>query len=80
MLFILIFVVFLLAGRNPYAEHSEIYKAMVHKIRRYLATKVVISVAVGVLAWASLSIIGLELAGHPDELETILGRQERSRN
>ncbi len=63
VLFILIFVIFLLAGRNPYAEHSQIYKAVVHKIRRYLGWKVIISAAVGVLVWASLSIIGLELAG-----------------
>jgi len=63
VLFILIFVVFLLAGRNPYAEHSPVYKAVVHKIRRYLGWKVLISAVVGVLVWASLSIIGLELAG-----------------
>jgi AI-2 transport protein TqsA len=63
VLFILIFVVFLLAGRNPYAEHSQIYKAVVHKIRRYLGTKVIISAVVGILIWASLSLIGLELAG-----------------
>ena len=63
VLFILIFVVFLLAARNPYAEHSQIYKAVVHKIRRYLGTKVVISAVVGVLVWTSLSVIGLELAG-----------------
>lgn len=63
VLFILIFVVFLLASHNPYAEHSPVYRAVVHKIRRYIGTKVVISAAVGVLVWASLSLIGLELAG-----------------
>ncbi len=63
VLFILIFVIFLLAGRNPYAEHSQIYEAVVHKIRRYLGWKVMISAVVGVCVWASLSIIGLELAG-----------------
>jgi AI-2 transport protein TqsA len=63
VLFILIFVVFLLASHNPYAEHSPIYRAVVHKIRRYIGTKVVISAVVGVLVWASLSLIGLELAG-----------------
>ncbi len=55
--------IFLLAGHNPRAEHSEIYTAVVGKIRRYLGTKVITSAAVGVLVWASLAIIGLELAG-----------------
>jgi len=63
VLFVFIFVVFLLAGRNPYAEHSQIYRDVVHKIRRYLGTKVAISAATAVLIWASLASIGLELAG-----------------
>jgi len=62
-LFVCIFVIFLLAGRNPYAEHSPIYVDIVSKIRRYLGTKVVISAVVGVLVWASLTLIGMELAG-----------------
>jgi AI-2 transport protein TqsA len=63
VLFIIIFVIFLLAGRNPYAGHSQMYMDVVGKIRRYLATKVVTSAAVGLLVWGSLAIIGLELAG-----------------
>ncbi len=62
-LFVFFFVIFLLAGRNPYAEHSQMYVEVVQKIRRYLATKVVISAAVGVLVWASLAILHMELAG-----------------
>ena len=62
-LFVCIFVIFLLAGRNPYAEHSPIYADIVGKIRRYLATKVLISAVVGVLVWASLALIGMELSG-----------------
>ncbi|OHB67295.1 MAG: hypothetical protein A2Y76_09085 [Planctomycetes bacterium RBG_13_60_9] len=58
-----IFVIFLLAGRNPYTEHSQVYKDVMQKIRRYVGTKVVISAATGVLVWASLTIIGLKLAG-----------------
>jgi AI-2 transport protein TqsA len=61
--FVSIFVIFLLAGRDPYAEHSQMYRDVVHKIRRYLGTKVVVSAACSVLVWASLSIIGLPLAG-----------------
>jgi AI-2 transport protein TqsA len=63
VLFVCVFVIFLLAGRNPYAEHSQMYTDVVRKIRRYLGTKVVTSALVGVLVWASLSIIGMELAG-----------------
>jgi len=63
VLFVCIFVIFLLAGHDPYAEHSQVYTDVVRKIRRYLGTKVITSAAVGVLVWASLAIIGLELAG-----------------
>lgn len=61
--FVCVFVIFLLAGRNPYAEHSQVYRDVVQKIRRYVGTKVVISAVTGVLVWASLAIMGLELAG-----------------
>jgi len=61
--FVSIFVIFLLAGRNPYAEHSEIHQAIVQKIRRYVGTKVVISAVTGLLVWAILTTIRLPLAG-----------------
>jgi AI-2 transport protein TqsA len=61
-IFVSIFVIFLLAGRNPYAEHSQMYRDVVANIRRYLATKVFTSALVGVLVWASLAIIGMKLA------------------
>jgi AI-2 transport protein TqsA len=60
--FVSIFVIFLLAGRNPYAEHSEMYTDIVQKIRRYVGTKVVISGVTGILVWAILSAIQLPLA------------------
>jgi predicted PurR-regulated permease PerM len=63
VLFVCIFVIFLLAGRNPYAEHSQMYRDVVVNMRRYLGTKVLTSALVGVLVWASLAIIGMELAG-----------------
>jgi AI-2 transport protein TqsA len=63
VLFVLIFVVFLLAGRNPYAEHSQVYKDVVQKIGRYVGIHFIISSVTGVLVWASLTIIGLPLAG-----------------
>ncbi|MBN1506470.1 MAG: AI-2E family transporter [Sedimentisphaerales bacterium] len=63
VLFVVIFVVFLLAGRNPHAEHSQVYKDVVQKIGRYVGIHFIISVVTGVLVWASLTIIGLPLAG-----------------
>jgi AI-2 transport protein TqsA len=63
MLFVCFFVIFLLAGRNPYAEHSQMYRDVVVNMRRYLGTKVLTSATVGVLVWASLAILGMELAG-----------------
>ena len=61
--FVCIFVIFLLVGRNPYAEHSQVYTDIVQKIRRYVGIKVAISAMTGVLVWAILSMIGLKLAG-----------------
>jgi AI-2 transport protein TqsA len=60
--FIIIFVMFLVAGRDPYAAHSEVYTNIVIKVRRYVGTKVVISFITGVLVWLSLSRLGLPLA------------------
>jgi len=61
--FVTIFVMFFLLGRNPYAEHSHVYTDIVQKIRRYVGIKVATSAVTGLLVWASLSTIGLELAG-----------------
>jgi AI-2 transport protein TqsA len=63
VLFVSVFVIFLLAGRNPYAEHSQVYREVVQKVRRYVGTKVVVSAIVGVLVWLTLHKIGMELAG-----------------
>jgi AI-2 transport protein TqsA len=57
-----IFIMFMLAGRNPYAEHSHVYEDVVHKIRRYVGIKVATSAVTGVLVWATLHSIGLELS------------------
>jgi len=62
-LFVLVFVLFLLAGRNPYAEHSRVYKEVLQKIGRYVGIHAGISTATGLLVWASLTLIGLPLAG-----------------
>ena len=61
--FVLIFVIFLLLGRDPYGEHSRVYSEVVQKVRRYVGIKLVISSLTGLLVWATLSFLGLELAG-----------------
>ncbi|HNS21904.1 MAG TPA: AI-2E family transporter [Sedimentisphaerales bacterium] len=63
MLFVIIFVLFLLLGRNPYTEHSQVYSDVVHKIRKYVGIKMAISAITGLLVWTTMAIIGLELAG-----------------
>jgi AI-2 transport protein TqsA len=63
LLFVIIFVLFLLLGRNPYTTHSQIYSDVVHKIRKYVGIKILISAVTGVLVWMTMAIIGLKLAG-----------------
>jgi AI-2 transport protein TqsA len=60
--FVIIFVMFLVAGRDPYADHSEIYRTIVGKVRRYVGTKVIISLVTGILVWVSLTLLNLPLA------------------
>jgi len=61
--FVLIFVMFLLAGRNPYAVRSGVRADIDQQIRRYIAIKIAVSTLTGILVWATLSAIGLDLAG-----------------
>jgi len=63
LFFVIIFVIFMLLGRNPYTTHSEMYVDVVQKIRRYVGIKVAISAVTGTLVWATLTILGLKLAG-----------------
>ncbi|HUU15826.1 MAG TPA: AI-2E family transporter, partial [Sedimentisphaerales bacterium] len=63
IIFVFIFVIFLLAGRNPHIVHSGVYADIDQKVRRYIATKLAVSTVTGILVWVALSIIGLELAG-----------------
>jgi hypothetical protein len=61
--FVIIFVMFMLLGRNPYTEHSQVYADVVQKIRRYVGIKVAMSAVTGVLVWVTLTLLGLKLAG-----------------
>lgn len=58
-----IFLIFLLAGRNPHAIHRGIYAEIDQKIRRYIGTKMASSVVTGLLVWLVLSLFKLEMAG-----------------
>ena len=60
---ILVFVVFLLAGRKPHAiAAGGIYGQIEATIRRYITTKFVLSAITGTLVWAILSLFGLQMA------------------
>jgi AI-2 transport protein TqsA len=60
--FVVIFVIFLLSGRDPRVVRASIYDDIDHKIRRYICTKMAISAVTGVLVWFSLDRFGLTLA------------------
>ncbi len=60
--FMLIFVLFLLAGRKPVGTAGGDYAAVERSIRRYLATKTALSAITGILVTIILAYFGLELA------------------
>jgi AI-2 transport protein TqsA len=59
---VLIFAVFILAGRQPHETHEGIYREIDVKIRRYIVTKVTTSAITGLLTGLLLALIGLDLA------------------
>ncbi len=61
--FIVIFVIFLLAGRNPHEIRKGIYAEVDQKIRSYIAAKVALSATTGILVWVILAFYGLKFAG-----------------
>jgi AI-2 transport protein TqsA len=60
---IAVFVAFLLAGRNPTIISTGIYAEIDSQVRRYIATKTVLSAATGLLVWLTLWLFKLEAAG-----------------
>jgi len=60
---ILIFVVFLLAGRNPHKVRRGVYAEIEGKVRSYIATKFAVSTATALVVWAILALFGLDMAG-----------------
>ncbi len=59
---IVIFVVFLLAGRNPHQAATGIYADIETTIRQYITTKTVISAVTGLLVGLILWMLGLQMA------------------
>lgn len=59
---VLIFVIYLVAGRTPGEHKRGVYKEIDLKIRNYISIKVLLSSATGILAGVLLWIIGLDLA------------------
>ncbi|MBN2064202.1 MAG: AI-2E family transporter [Sedimentisphaerales bacterium] len=58
-----IFVIFLLAGRNPGAVRQGVLGEIDGQVRYYIYLKVISSLITGLLIWAILSVLGLQLAG-----------------
>ena len=61
-LLIVIFVVFLLAGRNPHQAPTGIYAEIEATIRQYITTKSTISAVTGLLVGLILWMLGLRMA------------------
>ncbi len=59
---VLIFVIYLVAGRVPGEHKRGVYKEIDLKIRKYISIKVLLSSATGILAGFLLWVIGLDLA------------------
>jgi AI-2 transport protein TqsA len=59
---IMIFVVFLLIGRNPYKQRTDIYAEIEATIRGYITTKTAISAVSGILVGVILWTLGLPMA------------------
>lgn len=59
---VMIFTVFLLAGREPHKRREGIFLEIDRKIRRYVVVKVTTSAITGVLVGSLLTVLGLELA------------------
>jgi AI-2 transport protein TqsA len=59
---VLIFVIFFLIGRRPGLVRTGIYAEMDEKIRRFLATKFIVSAVTGTLVGIILALFGLDLA------------------
>ena len=58
----IIFVMFVLAGRNPNMVRQAVYRDIDSQVRSYISTKVSLSLGTGLLVWLSLALIELPMA------------------
>lgn len=61
-LLVLIFVIYLVAGRDPGQHKEGFYREIDAKIRQYIGVKVLLSSVTGLLVGVILAILGLDLA------------------
>ena len=59
---ILIFVIYLLEGREPQKKSSPLMERIEGRIKRYLVIKLLLSIATGVLVGIILALLGIDLA------------------
>jgi len=59
---VLIFVIFLLLGKTKAKVSNSVWVESESRIKRYIVTKVVLSAITGVLVFATLSLLGIDLA------------------
>ncbi len=62
IIFVSIFLIFLIAGRNPHKVRKGIYGAIDSKVRRYIAIKTVLSLITAFGVWIIFTLFGLKLA------------------
>lgn len=60
---VVIFVIFLVIGRDPRSKLPAVYNTIEAEVRRYLAIKSVVSIVTGLAVWIILRLLGLQLAG-----------------
>lgn len=58
----LIFVAFMLAGRDPHVIRKGIYAQIDSKVRRYIVTKVAVSAVTAIIVYIILRVMGLQMA------------------
>jgi AI-2 transport protein TqsA len=62
IIFVSIFLIFLIAGRNPHRVRKGIYGEIDSKVRRYIAMKTVLSLITAFGVWIIFTLFGLKLA------------------
>ncbi|MFA5424665.1 MAG: AI-2E family transporter, partial [Phycisphaerae bacterium] len=59
---VMIFVIFIVIGRDPYAKKPKLYAEIEADVRRYLVIKTAVSITTGICVWLILRLLGLQLA------------------